>query len=158
MAIAKKGSRKIVVESRSFRWKVSGYRNVTNWRYDSGIVDERFLAVSEQFGLGEVADIVFNIPIESYDDPVSKILIKYYGKVVSGFLGPEQLGSIKPGLISEVILECLSQGWDPGERGDYSVEVVENTGQKHRPAILILPEVIPRMPGYENTVKLIEIV
>jgi hypothetical protein len=157
MAIVKKGSRKIAVEGIEYRWRVSKYRNVSNWRHDSNVIDGVYQAAAKQYGLGDIANVVFNIPVELYENPVSKIMIKYYGIVVDGFLGIEQLGSIKPTLISQIIKESLLSGWLPNSKGDYSIEVVENTGESHRPAILLLPGFGPDIKNYDNQIKLIQI-
>ena len=125
MGMAKKGSRKLVVDGVSYRWRVSRPRRISAWRRAPELLDEKYLAIAEQYNLGEVADVVFYIPIEHYSNPKSKLLIRYFGLVVDGFLGIEQFSRIKPGLIADIIREASSRGWRPEQKGDCVVEIFE---------------------------------
>ena len=157
MSMAKKGSRKITVEGVDYRWGVSRYRLVSDWRIDTDFVGEKYVEIARRFGLGEVADVVFNIVIELYQDPKSRIRVKYFGLIIDGFLGPEQYTQIKPRLIAEIVEQSITNGWDPGSRGDYNLEIIENTGEKSRPAVLVLPGFNDDVVDYDNIVKPIRI-
>ena len=118
------------------------------------MLDETYLQIAEHYRLGHIADILFNIPIELYSQPKSKILVKYFGLAVDGFLGIEQFAQIKPGLISRIISESIQHGWEPTQKGDYPIEIFENTGERHRPAIIVLPGINEaRMNEYANLVR-----
>ena len=130
---------------------------ISDWHIDTGIVDERYLKIAQRFGLGKVADVVFNITIDLYEKTKSKILVKYFALIIDGFMGPEQYTQIKPGLVAEIIKQSIASGWDPSAKGDFNVEIFENTGEKHRPAILVLPGINEDVVDYDNVVKLIRI-
>ena len=157
MGIPKKGARKLIVKDIEYRWRVSRYRLVSDWRIDTEIVDKKYLGVAKQFGLGDVADVIFTIAIERYNEPQSKLIVKYYGLIIDGFLGPEQLVQIKPSLVKTLILESLSHGWHPGQKGDFTLDLFENTGSKLRPAILVLPGINDSIRDYENLIKPIKL-
>lgn len=158
MSIAKKGSRKITVNGTHYRWRVSRPRKISDYRSESNLLSEDYLNTARKYGLGDVADIVFNVPIELYESPGSKILMKYFGLCVDGFLGPEQFAQIKPSLIAEIIEESIKKGWKPEEKGDFHIELFENTGKKQRPAILVLPNMNEHMDNYDNLVKPVKII
>mgnify|MGYP006955658625 CR=1 FL=1 len=128
---------------------------------DLELLDQRWLATARGFGLGDVADIVFNIPIERYEAPASRLLVKYYAMIVDGFLGPEQFTQIKPSLIREIIVHARAAGWDPGAKGEQILELVENAGLPHRPALLLLPEWpatrAPELAGYEPRIQVLKL-
>ncbi len=158
MSIQKKGSRKITVNNSDYRWRVSRFRRISDYRVENEVLSEEYIKVAEKYGLGSVADIVFNIPIELYDVPKSKIIVKYFGLCVDGFLGPEQFAQIKPKLISQIIEDAILQGWNPNQKGNFTIEIYENTGKKHRPAILVLPNFGNQdLKNYDNLVKAIQI-
>lgn len=157
MSLSKKGTRKIIVNGVYYRWRVSQYQIVSNWRVDAEVIDGKYLEIAQRFGLGDIADVVFNIVIELYDDPKSKMIVKYFGLVVDGFLGPEQFVQIKPKLVSELIGHGTNNGWVPNLKGDYKLEIFENSGKKHRPAVVVLPNLNDEVVDYENFVKPIKI-
>lgn len=158
MSIAKKGSRKIIVNTIAYRWRVPKYKRISDWKIEREVLSEKYMEVAQAYGLGSVADIVFNIPIELYENPKSKIILKYFGLCVDGFMGPEQLAQIKPKLINEIIREALIKGWNPNKKGDIKIELYENTGKRHRPAILVLPDHMNNeVIGYDNLIKAIQI-
>jgi len=138
MAMARKGSRKITVAGIDYRWRVNRPRRISDWRMERERLDEKFCAIAEQYGLREVADVVFHIPIELYSEPTSKILVKYFGLVVDGFLGIEQVTKVKPSLIAEIIREALQNGWQPEEKEDVIVEIFDNSAQQHCPAVMVM--------------------
>lgn len=159
MSIAKKGSRKITVADVDYRWRVSRPRRTSDWRSDRTVLNETYLKLAAKYGLGEVADVIFNIPIELYTEPKSKILIKYFGLIIDGFLGVEQFSQVKPGLISQIISDSRQQGWNPTKKGDYPIEIFENTGEPHRPAIIVLPGINEAsMTEYANLVKVVKLI
>lgn len=86
-------------------------------------MDEEFMRYARYYGLGSVSDIVFNVPVELYKNPGSKIVITFYALRVDGFHGPEQLMMIKPGLIARLIKICIGAGWNPKEKGDFKVKL-----------------------------------
>ena len=157
MTIPKKGSRKISVDGVDYRWIVSKYKIISDWRKETELLDEQYLQAASKFGLGDVADVVFGIAIELAENPVSIISAKYFGLVVDGFLGIEQLVSIKPKLISEIIQYSIKAGWNPNVRGNHVLEIVENTKEKHRPALLLLPGFGNNIKNYDNHVKMVQI-
>lgn len=155
--MAKKSSRKITVGGVDYRWRVSRYRWVSDLRVDTSIVDEEFVKVAKRFGLGGIADVVFDIVIQLYEKPKSSIQVKYFAVIVDGFMGPEQYAAIKPRLIAEIIEQSIANGWDPESRDDYNMEIIENTGEKYRPAVLVLPGFNDDVVDYDNIVKPIRI-
>ena len=158
MSISKTGSRKIAVNGVDYRWRVSRYRMVSDWKIEQDILSEDYLKVARQYGLGSVADIIFNIPIELFNDPKSKIILKYFGLCVDGFLGPEQITQVKPQLIAQVIEKSLLNGWNPHCKGDHTIKLYENSGEKHRPAVLVLPDIMNEgITNYDNLVTAIRI-
>jgi hypothetical protein len=58
--------------------------------------------------------------------------------MVDGFHGPEQLVSMKPKNIAEVIHKCRENGWNPHQKGDYRVQIFEDKGQ-YQTGVLLLP-------------------
>src|SRR5688572_24142493 len=142
--LARKSSRKLVVADVAYRYKVSRWRRISDWKPASaGLVDERWLARARTLGLGDVADVEFTIAIERQDEPVSKTIVTYHAHVIDGFLGPEQLTRIQPSLVAKLITESLSAGWRPKERGDVRLHLVENGQLPERPALLVLPGLVP---------------
>ncbi|MEM9220726.1 MAG: hypothetical protein AAGD25_41215 [Cyanobacteria bacterium P01_F01_bin.150] len=158
MSLPKKGSKKIHVNGSDYRWLGSKWNKVSDWRADREFVDEEFLAIAQKFGLGDTADVYFNLVIEKHENPVSKIAVKYFGKVIDGFLGIEQFTQIKPSLVSKVIGQALESGWNPDQKGDFALEIYENSGEKHRPAVLALPGLNDEVKNYEKIIKPIQIV
>jgi hypothetical protein len=153
MTLAKKGSRKIVVGGVAYRFHVSRWRKVSDWSpARAGVLDGRWLARARRHGLGNVADVTFTIAIERQERPVSKILTTYHARVVDGFLGPEQLTSIRPSLVRTIVTRALESGWDPARRGDFRLDIVENSGRPERPALLVLPGVTGDIEGYERRI------
>ncbi|MEO0770830.1 MAG: hypothetical protein AAFY72_15660, partial [Cyanobacteria bacterium J06649_4] len=61
-AMARKGSRKITVAGIDYRWRVNRPRRISDWRMERERLDEKFCAIAEQYGLREVADVVFRDP------------------------------------------------------------------------------------------------
>ena len=127
------------------------------------MLDEVYYKIAAQYGLGQVADVVFNIPIELYHEPKSKILAKYFGIIIDGFLGIEQVAQIKPGLVTNIIRESLRNGWNPSAKGDYMVEIFEReaiggSAEKLRPAVNVMPGINEAsMLEYDNLIRLIEV-
>jgi hypothetical protein len=57
MGIAKKGSRRIDVDGVSYRWRVSRWRQLSDWKpADLELLDPRWLERGRGFGLVDVAD------------------------------------------------------------------------------------------------------
>jgi hypothetical protein len=137
MGMAKKGSRKIDVDGTTYRWRVSHWRQVSDWQADAEFLDERFLQAARQFGLGDVAAVLFHVVIERHADPRSRITAKYHSFVVDGFLGFEQLAQIKPGFVAGLIRRCLGTGWDPAGRSSMEVEIFERVERDRRDAVLL---------------------
>lgn len=157
MGMAKKGSRRITVNEMTYRWRVSRWRRLSGWKpADLELLDPRWLEQARRLGLGDVADVVFNIAIELYEEPAARILVKYYAKVVDGFLGIEQLTQVKPQLVREIIERALASRWDPRGRTNHDVELVENSGDPRRPVLLLLPG-WDDAGGYENRMVPLEI-
>lgn len=153
MTLARRGSRAIVVGGVAYRFKVSRWRKVSDWKpADAGLVDERWLEQARRLGLGAVANVRFGIAVELAEAPVSKIVAGYHALVVDGFLGPEQFTRIGPSLIASLIEYATGSGWRPSERGDFRLEIVENTGRPGRPALLVLPGLTEADPSYERRV------
>lgn len=151
MTMPRKGSRKIVLAGIAYRWHASRWRKISGWSPASlELLDPRWLEQARRFGLGDVADVAFTIAVELYDKPVSRIRVQYYAMVVDGFLGFEQLTQLKPRLVRTIIERALASGWSPDKSGDFSLEIVENTGQERRPALLVLPGLNNDIEGYEN--------
>ena len=157
MSLPKKKSRKISVRGNEFRWLVSDWHRISDWSADSEFVDRTYLEIARNFGLGDTADVYFNLVIEQYSKPVSKVIVNYYGMVVEGFLGYEQFTQIKPSFVAQIIEQAIEGGWQPNQKGDYQIKVYENSGEKHRPAVLVLPGLNEGAKGYENLIKPIQI-
>lgn len=102
-------------------------------------------------------DVLFNLVIEKYREPVSKVIVKYYGLVIDGFLGIDQFTKIKPSFVAQIIEQALGGGWLPDQNGDFKLEIFENSGQKHRPAVLLLPGLNDDVQDYGNIIKPIQI-
>jgi hypothetical protein len=151
MTMPRKGSRRIVVAGVAYRWHVSRWKRISGWSPASlELLDPRWLDHARRFGLGDVADVAFSIAVELWDNPVSRTRVRYYAKVIDGFLGFEQLTQIKPQLVRTIVERAIAAGWSPNGRGDFPLEIVENTGQRHRPALLVLPGLDNDIEGYEN--------
>lgn len=158
MAITKKGSRKIHVRGCDYRWRVNSFKKVSDWGKESGILQEAYAATAAKYGLGAVADITFHIPIERYENPVSKIMVKCFGFCVDGFLGIETLMEIKPKTIATIIEHFLDAGWDPAVKGDRHTELYEQEGNR-APALLVIPGLInDGMEAYPNQVHPLQII
>lgn len=163
MSIAKKGSRKITVAEVDYQWRVSRPRRISDWRDECDLLDEVYCKIAAQYGPGQVADVVFNIPIELYREPKSKILAKYFGIIIDGFLGIEQVAQIKPGLVADIIRESLRNGWNPAAKDDYMVEIFERkpfkgSTEKLRPAVIVMPGINEAsMLEYDNLIRLVEV-
>lgn len=100
MTMPRKGSRRIVVAGIPYRWHVSRWKRISGWSPASlELLDRRWLEQARRFGLGDVADVTFSIAVELWDNPVSRIRVRYYAMIIDGFLGPEQLTQIKPQLV-----------------------------------------------------------
>jgi hypothetical protein len=136
MSIPKTGSRKIRVNGEEFRWRITRFQKTSDWRSGEGVMSEDYMRHARYYGLGDIKDIVFRIPVELYEKPVSKVLINYRGLLVDGFHGPEQLVTVKPKLIAWVINKCLENGWDPHKKPDLHVMILENEKQAE-PGVLV---------------------
>lgn len=158
MAIAKKGSRKITVQGHIFRWRVNGYSIKSEWRSESKVLSEEYTEIAAKYGLGEIADITFHIPVELYESPASKIIIKCFGFCVDGFLGIEQLLEIKPKTIAAVIEHFLNEGWDPRNKGDRYIELYEQSNTNN-PSILVIPGFMnDNVKDYPNILSALKII
>ena len=160
MGIGSKGSRKLVVGEQTCRWKVGRPRKVSDWKAaELGMLDSRWEEHARQFGLGATADVVFNLVVEAFEQPASRLVIRIHSRVVDGFLGPEQLLRIGPRTVAGLVLKARAAGWNPVERGDMRFDVFEDPGAPHRPAVLVLPSSDwPAMPGdYEPRVVPLEL-
>lgn len=140
MAIAKKGTRKIIVKGEKFLYKISKYKTVSDWRASNNELNSTFMKYATQFGLGQVKDIVFNIVIQHLENPVSTMCIKCESILVDGFMGPEQLLKIQPNFIAEQIKQALENGWNPLQKGDYRTSVKHEDTLSESPVILQLPD------------------
>jgi hypothetical protein len=156
--LAKKSSRKLVVDDVAYRYKVSRWRRISDWKpARAGLVDERFLARARAFGLGSVCDVTFTIAIELFEEPVSKTIVTYHAHVIDGFLGPEQITRIQPALVAELVRQSLASGWRPSERGELRLDLVENGDSPARPGLLVLPGVAEDVEGYENRIRVVRL-
>jgi len=154
MAITKKGSKKIIVRGIVFRWRVNAYRIKSVWKSGKETLSNEYLAAATPFRLGDVQDIVFNVPVELYDQPVSKIMITGFSHCIDGFMGPEQIMEIKPKTIANIIERMLDDGWDPSKKGDRNAELHDHNDDKHNPIVLIIPGVINTdLAGCTNAAK-----
>lgn len=159
MSLSKKGSRRIIVNGVDYRWKVSRYKLISEWRSEPDLLSEDYLKAAGKYGLGDIADVVFNIVIELYDNPQSKIIVKYFGLCVDGFLSIETLVQIKPQLVADIIEKSTLNGWIPAHKENYTGNLFENSGKIHRPAILILPDIMnDKIQNYDNSVFGIRII
>jgi len=128
MTMPRKGSRIIVVEDVRYRWRVLPWKNVKNWRpAKAGLLNEAWVQHAQKFGLGEVADGEFDICIEAEEDPRSQAICTYHALVFYGLLAPEKFTQIKPSLVREIILRSRQQGWKPQEKGNFHLNIVENS-------------------------------
>lgn len=160
MSIAKKGSRKLVVGDETYRWKVGRRRRVSDWKAaDLGLLDAGWEAHARRFGLGDTADVVFNVVVEAFEQPASRLVVRVHSRVVDGFLGVEQLTRVGPRTVAGLIARAREAGWNPAERGDMRLDVFEDPEAPHQPAVLVLPsETWPKVPeGYEPRVVPLEI-
>jgi hypothetical protein len=156
--LARKSSRKLVVGDVAYRYKVSRWRKVSDWRPASAdLVDERWLERARALGLGDVADVELTIAIERQDEPVSKTIVTYHAHVIDGFLGIEQFTRIQPSLVATLITKSLSAGWKPDERGDVRLHLVENSPLPERPALLVLPGLVADVEDYENRIQVVRV-
>jgi hypothetical protein len=158
MSMPKKGTKKIVADGVTYRWRVSRWRRVSDWKpADLENLDAEWLERARQFGLGEMADVVFRVPIELHESPSSQLLVKYFAKVVDGFFGPEQFTQIRPSFVRRVIESARAAGWDPAGHRHMTIEVVESSDAPLKPVLLILPhwKNIHPIPGYDREVQLI---
>lgn len=156
--LGRKSSRKLVVDGVEYRFKVSRWRKVSDWKPASaGLVDERWLEAARKVGLGDVANVVFTIAIELAEMPGSKLIVTYHTHVIDGFLGPEQFTRIQPSLVATLVREARSVGWKPGERGDMRLHIVENSELPERPALLVLPGLNDDIDGYDNRVRVVRV-
>lgn len=92
MAIAKKGSRIIVIDGVRYRWRVSP---------DDGFMD---LVAEHASAPGQRLSV--QIDYEDERRPIGK-----------GAFATKQGRSIDPGTVHVVILSAIAQGWDPESRG-----------------------------------------
>lgn len=156
--LARKSARKLVVAGVAYRYKVSRWRRISDWKPASaGLVDERWLQRARALGLGDVADVRFTIAIELEDEPVSKTIVTYHAHVIDGFLGPEQLTRIQPSLVAKLIEQSLTAGWNPKERGDLRLHLVDNGPLPERPALLVLPGLTSDIQDYENRIQVVRV-
>jgi hypothetical protein len=155
MPIAKKGSRRIVVDGVAYRWRVSPWKRLSSWTPpDVGLLSQTWVEQARRVGLGDMADVAMNVTVEASENPSSRLRVRYAAKVVDGFLGFEQLSSITPSLVRFVIAQARGAGWDPAKAGDHRIELVENLEGEKRPALLALPG-FGDAPGYEPRIVLV---
>ena len=109
------------------------------------------------YGLGNVQDATINVVIELAITPVSKLLVKIHFLIVDGFMGPEQIISIKPKLVTQLIKKGLIEGWNPGYKGDHQIELIQQKSEQEKPVILQLPNMNEEATTYENLEKPMEI-
>lgn len=127
MAISKKGSRNIDINGVVYLYKVSKVKTKSAWRnhQPKDKLSKEFLKYANYYGLGQVKDITINIVIQLKNNPVSNYYIKIHSILVDGFMGAEQTLQIKPKLISALIMKGLEEGWNPSEKGNYSISISE---------------------------------
>lgn len=159
--LARKGSRKIVVDGVAYRWQASRWKQKSERHSPAdGSLDPQWLAVARQFGLGGVIEVSFTIGVELYDRPMSKIRATLCSHVVDGFLGYEQTTRITPRMVRMLIEQALSDGWDPTGRRNYEVTLVEHQDEPTQPALLVLPDtdLIQDIEGYKTRVRVVRLV
>lgn len=157
MAIAKKGSRSIVVDNVAYIYKVSKLKAKSDWRKEQDELDPVFMQYAAYYGLGEVKDATLNVLVQLKEQPVSNLYIKLHTVLVHGFLGPEQLVKIKPGMVRAFILRALEEGWDPATKGDHHLDIVQQKSKDNQPVILQLPNMNQGITDYKNLEKPVEI-
>lgn len=157
MSISKKGTRKIIVDEIEYLYKVSKPKKKSDWREQENEVNETFIEYASYFGLGKVKDITINIVVQLYNKPVSSLFVKCHSILIDGFMGAEQIMQITPKLVSNLILEAINDDWDPFNKRDYRMNIVEQNSKNKEPIILKLPDMGKEVGNYQNLDKPYEI-
>jgi len=150
MAFSKKGSRNIEVNGIKFLYKISKIKPKSDWRIENNELEKTFMSYAKNYGLGNVRDSTLNIVVQSDENSFSSMFIKCHTLLVDGFLGPEQIIQITPKHISQLIIKALNNGWNPNQKGDYRLELVQKYTDKKKPVILQLPNMNQKLENYEN--------
>lgn len=125
MAIAKKGSRKIIIDDIEYLYKISKIKQESDWREQNNELSERFMKYARYYGLGQVKDVTINIFIQLKENPISNCFVTISTILIDSFFGPEQITQIKPKFVAELIRHALVNGWQPTEKGDFKINVLE---------------------------------
>ena len=153
MAISKKGSRSIVVDGTEYLYKVSKVKKKAGWREQSNELNDVFMKYASYYGLGKVKDITINIIIQLKEKPVSSCFIKIHSVLVDGFMGAEQITTIKPGFVAELINEAIKDGWIPSRKEDFRMSMAETNTKEREPVILQIPNMNEGIADYQNIDK-----
>lgn len=157
MAISKKGSRIIKLNDEVYLYKISKIKKKSDWRISENELNENFIKIANYYGLGQVKDITINIVVQLKENPSSSFFIKINTILVDGFMGPEQITQIKPQLIKQLINKGLSDGWNPNEKGDFRLNILEAQTKDKEPILLQFPNQTPPTIDYKNIHQLKEI-
>ena len=157
MALAKKGTRRISVGQTEYIYKVSRIKKTSELRSGEKELEETFLKFARYYGLGQVMDAVINIVVQLEDNPSSSLFVKCKTIIVDGFMGFEQVLSIKPSLVAGLITQAMEEGWNPERRGDYRMNVAQCFEKGASPQVLLLPEIEQSTGEYGNVVRICEV-
>lgn len=157
MAISKKGSRILKINGEIYLYKISKIKKKSDWRDSKNELNENFIKIADYYGLGKVKDITINIVVQLRENPRSTFFIKIHTILVDGFMGPEQITQIKPQLVKQLIIKSLSDGWDPNEKGDFRLNILETKTKNKEPIFLLLPDQSLQILDYKKIHQLKEI-
>lgn len=157
MALSKKGIRKITIDGKTYQYKISKIKKVSEWKEEDGQLNETFMEYAKYYGLGSVADAVINIIIQSTGFQISRIIVKIHTLLIDGFMGPEQITQVTPRLISHLIKIALEDNWNPQEKPDYRMELAEQNTKDKQPVILQLPKFNEDVKDYQSLNPPVEI-
>ncbi|MEM8886758.1 MAG: hypothetical protein AAGD28_02150 [Bacteroidota bacterium] len=153
MAISKKGSRKITVADIDYLFKVSKLKKKSDWREQQNELDETFMKYASYYGLGRVKDATINLVVQSTENPISHLFVKFHTLQVAGFMGSEQILEIKPAMVAKLIQKALNEGWKPNEKGDHRITLAQKWQENKSPVILQLPGMNEDADDYPNLDK-----
>lgn len=157
MAISKKGTRNITVNGTAYVYKISKIKKKSDWREQQNELNETFMQYASHYGLGKVKDITINIVVQLKDNPVSNLFVKINTVLVAGFLGPEQISQITPRMVADLITKAINDGWEPSNKGDFRINLLETDTKDREPVILQIPNMNEGVENYQNLEKPVEI-
>ncbi len=125
----------VYVEKKKYKCYLISQKNLSDWYFDSGLLDKTWLKKARQYGLGAVRDVYLTIGIECENTPRFQVVL--YTKLLDGFFGPDPLKEIDETEVARWVEAARKNGW-PNKEG-LVIKIKETFQGDQKPMMLVLP-------------------